>query len=643
MTKKLKKKIRRIIIGAAIAVPAYIVSLVTYEWIAVILFVAAYLVLAIDILKQAGVNIIHGRVFDENFLMTVATFGAFACREYVEAVAVILLYQIGEAFQSYAVNKSRKSVKALMSIRPDFARVIRDHEELEVDPYEVQIGEEIIIKPGERIALDGMVLDGNSSVDTSAITGESLPREVLPGDAVVSGCVNLSGVITVEVTSEFSKSTVSRVLELVEAASSKKSKSEQFITVFAKIYTPIVVGCALALVLLGTLCTKDFFTWLYRGMTFLLISCPCALVISIPLSFFGGIGGAGRKGILIKGGNYIDALAKIDTLVLDKTGTITKGNFAISDIEVSDYFASLYKENAPDVLLEAAALSESYSNHPIALSIIERYNKKISDRESGNDIKDFAGKFTQEVKEIAGKGVEAHIKGNDADHIYHVGNRKLMSDVLKSEDMINLENCRDTGGGNTIVYVAVDGYYAGHIHITDEIKEDTPKALSLCRKAGISNIIMLTGDNEATASVIASKVGVDRFLANLSPLDKVTAIEDILKEAKGKVAFAGDGINDAPVIVRSDVGFAMGAMGSDAAIEAADVVIMTDELSKIPEAKRIALKTLRIVKENIVFALGIKIIVLILAAFGFTSMWAAIFADVGVAFLAIINAMRALK
>lgn len=633
MTKKLKRLIKRIIIGAVVTALAFIATKLTEEyswgkWVSLGSFVVAYIILAFDILKQAGVNIVHGRIFDENFLMTIATFGAFGCGEYFEAVAVMLFYQVGEAFQSYAVNMSRKSVKALMDIRPDFARVVKDGEEKEVDPGEVSIGDLIIVKPGERIPLDGIVKDGQSSVDTSAITGESLPRDVASGESVVSGCVNLSGVITVEVTSEFAQSTVSKVLALVEDASSKKAQAEQFITVFAKVYTPIIVGCAAALIIIGSLVTGDIREWVYRGMTFLLISCPCALVISIPLSFFGGIGGAGRKGILIKGGNYMDVLAKMNTLVLDKTGTITKGNFAIGEIEISADYEAQYGDLAKETLLKYAAIAESYSTHPIALSIVNRYGKEI---DKG---------LVADIKEIAGKGVEAVIDGKK----FHVGNAKLMKDALSDNDYPEIEKCLDASMGGTLVYVAEEGKYAGHFHIIDEIKEDSEEALKACRKAGVNSIIMLTGDNEKTAEAVAGKVGLDRYFANLSPLDKVSAIEEILADSKnGKVAFVGDGINDAPVLTRADIGIAMGAMGSDAAIEAADVVIMTDELSKIPEAKRIAKKTLRIVKENIVFALGVKIAVLVLASFGIASMWAAIFADVGVAFLAIMNAMRALK
>lgn len=627
MTKKIKKKIIRIIIGFVLTGLSILATKLFGEWVGLAVFIAAYLVVAIDILKKAGINILHGRIFDENFLMIIATVGAFACREYEEAVAVMLFYQIGECFQAYAVNKSRKSIKALMSIRPDFARVEREGEEKEIDPSEVLLDETIIIKPGERVPLDGVVTEGFSSLDTAAITGESLPRDVKEGEKVVSGCVNLSGVIKVKVTSNFAESTVSKILTLVEDASSKKAKAEQFITVFARYYTPFIVFTAAALMIGGTIATGDFKTWVYRAMTFLLISCPCALVISVPLSFFGGIGGAGKKGILIKGGNYMDTLSKVDTLVLDKTGTITKGNFAIGEIEPSLYFSEKYGENAAMELLKAAAYCESYSTHPIAMSIVNKYGCEIiKEKVSG-------------ITEIAGKGVNACFEGIT----YSVGNRKLMVDFVDASELSKVDECANLSMGGTLVFIAADGHYAGHLHVIDEIKETSKEALSECRKAGIKKIVMLTGDNENTAKAVAEAVGLDGYYANLTPMDKVSSLEKIMEESRGTVAFVGDGINDAPVLTRADIGIAMGAMGSDAAIEAADVVIMTDELTKVYEAKKISRKTLLIVKENIVFALGVKLLVLILAAIGVAHMWAAIFADVGVAFVAILNAMRPLK
>lgn len=627
MSKKLKREIKKTIIGAVVFAIGFATKLFLPDWVSLLFFAVSYGVLAYDVLLSAGRNIIHGQVFDENFLMTLATIGAIICREYSEAVAVMLFYKVGECFQSYAVNKSRKSIKALMAIRPDFARVVRGNEEIETDPSNVCIDESIIIRPGERIPLDGEVISGVSSVDTAAITGESMPRDVAVGDNVVSGCVNLSGVLTVRVMSTYSESTVSKVLKLVEDATGKKAKAEQFITVFARYYTPIVVISALLLAVVGSVFTGDLLTWFYRAATFLLISCPCALVISIPLSFFGGIGGAGKKGILIKGGNYMDSLSKVDTLVLDKTGTITKGNFVIEDIEVSDSFKEEFGEKAKDKLIEFAAYAESYSSHPIAVSILNRFGKEPERNNIG------------EVSEIAGKGVKASVFGRDV----YVGNKKLMEDVIGNVEISILDKCSSSAVGGTLVYVALGNMFAGHLHIADEIKEGAIDFVKKAKKSGIRNIIMLTGDNEVTAAAVSEKVGLDGFFANLTPEGKVNEFEKLLADNEGKVAFIGDGINDAPVLARADVGIAMGAMGSDAAIEAADVVIMTDELSKIVTAKEIAVKTIRIVKENIVFALGVKLLVLVLAAFGAAHMWAAIFADVGVAFLAISNSMRALK
>ncbi|MCR5279674.1 MAG: heavy metal translocating P-type ATPase [Lachnospiraceae bacterium] len=635
MNKKLKKKITRVAIGAALFAVGVVLYKVLFErmgieicrWGGIAFFFAAYLTIGFDVLKNAAVNIAHGHIFDENFLMMLATIGAVACREYTEAVAVMLFYQVGECFQSYAVNKSRKSIKALMSIRPDFARVISDEGETEVDPSEVKIGDLISIRPGERVPLDGLVVDGISSLDTAPITGESLPKDVAAGSRVISGCVNLTGVLKVSVTGEFENSTVSKILTLVEEASNKKAKAENFITVFARYYTPFVVCSAVLLAVVGSIATGDPRTWIYRAMTFLLISCPCALVISVPLSFFGGIGGAGKQGILIKGGNYMDTLAKIDAVVFDKTGTITKGNFAVGEITVSEELAKEKGEGAKDYLLSMAAACEAKSNHPIAKSIVAASKGEAIAQDDSS------------ITEIAGKGVSAEIEGIK----WYAGNYKLMADVLSKEELAKT-SCHDCMERGTVVYLACDARYVGHIHIVDEIKEGAEAAIAALKNAGISKTVMLTGDNEESASIVAGKVGITSFRSNLTPLDKVSAIEEILSEEKnGKVAFVGDGINDAPVLTRADIGIAMGAMGSDAAIEAADVVIMTDELSKIGKAKRIACKTLRIVRENIVFALGIKALVLILSALGITTMWAAIFADVGVAFIAIMNSMRALR
>ncbi len=661
MTRKLKKKIIRVAAGAALFAAGAVLYKLLFEhmgidicmWFGIVFFLAAYITIGFDVLKNAAVNIAHGHVFDENFLMMLATIGAVACREYIEAVAVMLFYQVGECFQAYAVNRSRKSIRALMSIRPDFARVIRDNEESEVDPSEVAVGEVIIIRPGERVPLDGIVVDGISSLDTAAITGESLPKDISIGSRIVSGCVNLTGVVKVSVTSGFETSTVSKILTLVEEASNKKAKAENFITVFAKYYTPFVVCSAVLLVLVGSFVTGDPMTWVYRAMTFLLISCPCALVISVPLSFFGGIGGAGRKGILIKGGNYMDTLSKIDTVVFDKTGTITKGNFAVGEISVSQALFKEQGENAKAYLLRMAAVCESSSNHPIAKSIVEAAGKQSIPMEeksfSGAERSNTSGEqrtvgaeqsipVSENITEIAGKGVSAVISGDT----WSAGNYKLMSDVL-SKDELSKTACHDCLERGTVVYVARNDRYMGHIHIVDEIKDGARAAIENLKNAGITMTVMLTGDNEESAGIVADKVGITSFRSDLTPLDKVAAIEEIIADGKRKVAFVGDGINDAPVLTRADIGIAMGGMGSDAAIEAADLVIMTDELSKIGEAKRIAGKTLRIVKENIVFALFVKALVLILSAFGITTMWAAIFADVGVAFIAIMNAMRALK
>ena len=626
MSKKNKKRVKRIVIGFAVAVVGFVLYKFVNIWAGLAVLAAAYIILAYDVLKAAFLNIIHGHLFDENFLMTVATIGAIGCREYEEAVAVMLLYQIGEVFQSIAVDKSRRSVRALMDIKPDMARVLRDGAESEVDPGEVKIGEIIVIRPGERVPLDGDVIEGASEIDTRAITGESVPREVSAGQSVVSGCVNLSGVISVKVTSDFARSTVSKVLELVEEASNRKANAEQFITVFARVYTPIVVGLAALLIIIGCIVTRDYSTWIYRGMTFLLISCPCALVISIPLSFFGGIGGAGRKGILIKGGNLMDALSKIDTLVVDKTGTVTEGKFRVSAVEPSDSMQAEYGGKAEDILIKFAALSETGSNHPIAQAIVNAYTGEIDKN------------LISDITEHSGKGVSAVIDG----HKVYTGKKEYISEVIGDNSKADFDRCVKENLVGSVVYISIDNEFAGHIHVEDGIKDGVKETFEKARKTGISEIIMLTGDNKKAADAVAGDTGVDRVFSQLLPADKVSKVEELINEGR-KVAFVGDGINDAPVIARADVGIAMGAMGSDAAIEAADVVIMTDELSKVAEAKHIARKTIRIVKENIVFSIGVKAAILVLAALGLTGMWAAIFADVGVAFIAIMNAMRALK
>lgn len=578
-------------------------------------FLAAYIIIGGDVVKNAVKNIGHGQIFDENFLMTVATAGAFLVGEYAEAVAVMLFYQVGECFQSYAVNKSRKSIAGLMDIRPDYANVMRNGTVEEVAPEEVAIGEIIRIKPGERIPLDGIVRKGNSSLDTMALTGESLPRDVAAGEGVISGCVNLSGVLEVQVTKSFGESTVAKILDLVENASSKKSEAEHFITKFARYYTPVVVGLAVFLAVIPPLLTGGGWAdWIYRALSFLVISCPCALVISIPLSFFGGLGGASRAGILIKGSNYLEALADAEMIVMDKTGTLTRGIFAVKKIVPSEGMSE-------EELLETAAYVESYSNHPISQSLVRAYGKTIDDSR------------LRDVEEVAGHGIRAVLDGR---HIL-AGNSRLMSGHgIKAETVDEI---------GTVVHVAEEKKYLGYIVIADELKDDAKTAVDGFKEAGMKNIVMLTGDRKKTAEFIAEELGISQVYAELLPVDKVEQVEKLLaaKSEKGKLIFVGDGINDAPVLARADIGVAMGGLGSDAAIEAADVVIMTDEPSKIVKAMQISRKTLVIVRQNIVFAIGVKVLVLLLAAIGIASMWAAVFADVGVAVIAILNAMRAMN
>lgn len=625
MTKKLKKRIRRVGTGAVCYLAAVLLEKLIPDLngiIRFVVFLAAYAIIGGDVVKNAVKNIGHGQIFDENFLMVIATVGAFFVGDYPEAVAVMLFYQVGECFQSYAVNKSRKSIAALMDIRPDYANVLRDGEEKEVDPEEVAIGETIVIKPGERIPLDGMVLTGSSALDTMALTGESLPRDVETGDEVISGCINLSGVLEVKVNKEFGQSTVAKILDLVENASSKKAESENFITKFAKYYTPIVVFCALALAVIPPLILSGGWSmWIYRALTFLVISCPCALVISIPLSFFGGLGGSSKAGILIKGSNYLEALADAEIVVMDKTGTLTKGNFAVTKILTEE---GVSKEE----LLELAAYAESYSTHPISQSLTKAYQdtgKGLSKERLGT------------VEEIAGHGVKAVIDGSTV----LAGNEKLMK---KEQVSIGAKRQEEARAG-TLVHVAKDGRYLGAAVIADEIKTDAKEAVAGMKAMGIKQIVMLTGDRKEAAEHVAEQLGITTVYAGLLPGDKVDRVEELFgqKSEKGKLIFVGDGINDAPVLARADIGIAMGGLGSDAAIEAADIVIMTDEPSKIAKAMKISGRTLRIVKENIVFAIGIKVLVLLLAAFGMANMWAAVFADVGVAVIAILNAMRALK
>lgn len=608
------KRLWRIIIGAAVLATAVLLSL-NNEWLQIALFIISYIIVGGDVVKRAVKNIFKGQVFDENFLMSIATIGAFFIGEYPEGVAVILFYQVGELFQSYAVGKSRKSIASLMDIRPDYANVKKGDELVKVDPDEVQIGDIIIIKAGEKIPLDGKVIEGSSMIDTSALTGESVPREVEVGSDILSGCININGVITAEVTKEFEESTVSKILDLVENASSKKSNSEQFITKFARYYTPVVVIIAVFLAIIPPLIIDGatFSDWIYRALAFLVVSCPCALVISIPLSFFGGIGGASKKGVLVKGSNYLEALAETEIVVFDKTGTLSKGVFNVQEIHPE----GVSKEE----LLELTAHAESYSNHPISLSLKRAYSKEIDN-----------GRIS-DVEEISGHGVIATVDG-----------KKVMAGNIKLMKMMDIPYFKGELIG-TIVHVAVNNKYIGYIVIADEVKEDSAQAIKELKAANIKQTVMLTGDNKSIGSKVAKELGLDKVYAELLPADKVEKLEELFsqKSKKGKLAFVGDGINDAPVLARADIGIAMGGLGSDAAIEAADVVIMTDEPSKIATTMKISKKTLKIAHQNIVFAIGIKIIVLILSAFGITTMWAAIFADVGVTIIAVLNAFRALN
>ncbi len=611
----MKKSLLRIIISAAVFLLAIIIDF-NNEWLEVAVFLTSYVIAGGDVVKKTVRDVFKGSVFDENFLMSIASVGAFLIGEYPEGVAVMLFYQIGELFQSYAVDKSRKSIASLMDIRPDYANVKKGDGIETVDPDEVKTGDIIVIKPGEKIPLDGRVVEGSSLIDTSALTGESVPREVGIGSDILSGCINISGVIEAEVTKEFEESTVSRILDLVENASSKKSRPEQFITRFARYYTPIVVIVAALLVIVPPLLISGATSsqWIYRALSFLVVSCPCALVISVPLSFFGGIGGASRRGILVKGSNYLEALAKTEIVVFDKTGTLTKGVFSVQQIHPRE-------GTSGEELLELAAYAESYSSHPISLSLKQAYGKEIDNRR------------ITDVEEIAGHGVEAVIDGKRV--------------VAGSGKLMKRENIAYPAGEElgTVVHVAVDGKYRGYIVIADEVKEDSAKAVRALKAGNIKQIVMLTGDSKNVADKVAGDLGIDKVYAELLPADKVEKLEELfaLKSPKGKLVFVGDGINDAPVLARADIGIAMGGLGSDAAIEAADIVIMTDEPSKIATAMKISRKTLKIARQNIFFAIGVKVSVLVLSAIGLASMWAAVFADVGVTVIAILNAFRALK
>ena len=624
MNKKQKKMLARILVTAALLIALHFIPVAGIVQLG--LYLVAYLVIGHDILKKAGKGILNRQVFDENFLMAVATVGAFALAiyeksgDYNEAIAVMLFYQIGELFQSYAVGKSRRNISALMDIRPDYANVERDGKLEKVDPDEVGIGSVIVVQPGEKVPLDGIVISGTSSLNTSALTGESLPRDVKAGEEVISGCINMTGVLRIQTTKEFGESTVSKILELVEDSSSHKSRSENFISRFARIYTPAVCYGALALAILPPLVNllalghaANWGAWIYRALTFLVISCPCALVISIPLSFFAGIGGASKEGVLIKGSNYLETLSQVKCMVFDKTGTLTQGVFEVSGVHHS---------KIPDAqLLEYAALAECASSHPISKSLQKAYGKPI-DRSRVTDI-----------QEISGKGISAKVDG----HTVLAGNRKLME-----MNSISYNDCHSVG---TIIHMAIDGAYAGHIVISDVVKPHSQEAIASLKCAGVEKTVMLTGDAKRVAEQVASSLGIDEVYSELLPSDKVSKVEALLcgKSEKDKLAFVGDGINDAPVLTRADIGIAMGAMGSDAAIEAADVVLMDDDPLKISKAIRISRKCLGIVYQNIAFALVIKFACLALGAVGIANMWFAIFADVGVMILAILNAIRALR
>lgn len=624
MTRKQKRMLIRILIAAVLFLAALITDHTLHPsmWIVLPIFAAAYLVVGWDILWKAIRNISHGQIFDENFLMAIASLGAFAMQEFDESVAVMLLYQIGELFQSYAVNKSRNAISSLVELRPDVATVERNGELLEVDPDEVAVSETIVVKTGKRIPLDGIILEGTSTLDTAALTGESLPRSVTVGDEALSGCINQSGLLKIRVTKPFAQSTVSKILELVEEASERKSKSEAFITRFAKYYTPFVVIAAVLLSIFPPILTGNFLNgavwlkWVSRALTFLVISCPCALVISVPLSFFGGIGGASKNGILIKGSNYLEALADVNTIAFDKTGTLTQGTFTVT----GQYPANGTTEAQ---LLEWAAMAEAFSIHPIASSLREAYGKPIAKEQ------------IQDVQEVAGNGVQATIQG----HLVLAGKAAMLEQQNIS---VPAETKSLTG---TKVFVAVDHVYQGCILIADPLKPTSAAAIQAIKALGVEKTVLLSGDTEQTAKAVANTLHMDEVHAQLLPQDKVQCLEDLLHSQKeGKLlAYVGDGINDAPVLTRADVGIAMGAMGSDAAIEAADVVLMDDNPDKLPVAIRIARKTKRIVRENIIFALGVKGIVLILGALGLANMWAAVFADVGVAMIAICNAIRTLR
>ena len=608
MTRRQKKTLYRILAAALLTLVAALLP-AEGQWKS-LAFVVPYLVIGWDVLWSALRNIAHGQVFDEKFLMAIATLGAFAIGEYPEAAAVMLFYQIGEFFQSVAVGRSRKSIAALMDIRPDYANVLRDGEEQQVDPEEVAVGETILVKPGEKIPLDGIVLEGSSSVNTAALTGESLPVDKTVGEQVVSGSINLTGLLKIRTESAYAESTVARILELVENSAEKKSRIENFITRFARWYTPLVVVSALLLALIPPLFFHGVWSdWIQRALIFLVVSCPCALVVSVPLSFFGGLGGASRDGILIKGANYMEMLDKVDTMVFDKTGTLTQGRFAVDAIHPA--------EISEEELLDIAAAAESYSSHPVAESVVKAHEGDIDRSRIG------------EVKELAGMGIQAQVDGRS----FYVGNGKLMDQVGAA-----WHECHLPG---TVIHIAEDSRYMGHIVISDQLKPDAAEAIRKLKARGVTETVMLTGDTEKVAKAVAEQLGVDRVYAGLLPAQKVEQVEKLLAEGR-RVAFVGDGINDAPVLSRADVGIAMGAMGSDAAIESADIVLMDDKPSRLPLAVKLSRRTMRIVNENIVFALAVKAVILLLGALGIANMWFAVFGDVGVLILAVLNAMRCL-
>jgi len=619
MNKKQKKVLIRIIAAALMMAILLLLPLEEGSWIRFVLFLIPYFTIGYDILKKAFKGIKNKQVFDENFLMAVATIGAMALGEYTEGVAVMLFYQVGELFQSYAVGKSRRNISQLMDIRPDFANIMVDGQLTQVDPDEVEIGSEIIVQPGEKIPIDGVVIDGTATLDTAALTGESVPRSAKPGDEVISGCINMSGVLTIRTTKEFGESTASKILDLVENASSKKSKPENFISRFARVYTPAVCYSAVALAVLPPVISliigvnPNWGQWIYRALTFLVISCPCALVISIPLTFFAGIGGASKEGVLVKGSNYLDMLSKAKIAVMDKTGTLTEGVFKVTKI--------VPNEISEDELLMYAAMAEVYSNHPISRSLKEAYNKPIDT----NDVTD--------VQEISGHGIKAVVLGKTV----NAGNEKLMASVGTAFNQAN-----EPG---TVIYIAIDGQYKGYILISDQIKATSKAAIENMKRVGVRQTVMLTGDSKSVADIVAKDLGLDSVCSELLPGDKVQKVEELLasKSENEQLIFVGDGINDAPVLSRADIGIAMGALGSDAAIEAADVVLMDDDPMKILKAIGIAKKCMRIVYENIYFAIGIKVLCLILGALGIANMWYAIFADVGVMVIAVLNAIRALR